>query len=103
MTFKELKNKIKEEQKVLAEAIRNGKTGRKPKNRTDDNIGDYNGLEWNQHDYRHRHIIYCNMFNNTPYESIEQPRDGNAPSSYMLESIKKEWEGMLDEALRDCA
>ena len=103
MTFKELKNKIKEEQKTLAQLIRNGKTGRKPKNRNYENSADWEDLEWNQRDYRHKHIIYCNMFNNTPYELIEQPRNENKPSSYMLDSIRKEWEGMLDEALRDCA
>jgi hypothetical protein len=103
MTFKELKKKIKEEQKTLAQSITNGKTGRKPKNRNDKNYKDWDNLAWNGHEYRHKHIIYCQFFNNTPYASIEQPRDGNKPSSYMLDSIKTEWEGMLDEALRDCA
>jgi len=39
MTFKDLKKKIKEEQKSLAQQITNGKTGRKPKNRNDKNYG----------------------------------------------------------------
>ena len=103
MTFKKLKKKIKEEQKTLAQSITNGKTGRKPKNRDDKNYKDWDDLVWNGHEYRHKHIMYCQFFNNTPYASIEQPRDGNKPSSYMLDSIKTEWEGMLDEALRDCA
>ena len=54
--------------------------------------------------YRHRHIIYCQMFNNTPYALIEQPRDENKPSSYHLNDIKKRWEAELDEeTIRDCA
>ncbi len=48
MTFKELKLKIKEEQKDLAQSIKNGKTGRKPKNRTEENIDDFNG-RWITH------------------------------------------------------
>ena len=103
MTYKDLKNKIKEEQKQLALKIRNGKTGRKPKNQSDDNLKDWYDLEYNQRQYRHRHIIYCHMFNNTPYERIEQPRDDNSPSSYLLEQVRKEWEAQLDEDVRDCA
>jgi len=104
MTFKELKKKIKEEQKHLALLITNGKSGRKPKHRSSKNTADYDSLFRNQWDYRHRHITYCQMFNNTPYELIEQPRDGNKPFSNSLDRIKKEWEGLLDEeTLRDCA
>lgn len=103
MTYKELKNKIKEEQKDLAQKIRLGKTGRKPKNRSDENYSEWQKLEWNQRDYRHNHIIYCNMFNRTPYELIEQPRDENRPKSWKLDNIRKKWEAELDEALRNCA
>jgi hypothetical protein len=104
MTFKKLKNKIKEEQKALAQKITKGKTGRKPKNRTDNNIGDYNGLEYNQWNYRHTHIMYCQFFNKTPYALIEQPRDENKPSSHTLDKLKNQWEAEIDEeALRDCA
>lgn len=101
MTFKELKNKIKEDQKTLALKIRNGKSGRKPSRRNSKNQSDYNSLEWYQSDYRHRHIVYCNMFNKTPYDAIEQPRDGNNPSSYRLEQIEKDWKAQLDEAICD--
>ena len=104
MTFKELKLKIKEEQKTLAQQITNGKSGRKPKIRSDDNLDDYGGLEWNQSKYRHTHIMYCHFFNGTPYDKIEQPRDNNKPSSYQLDKYKQEWEAEIDnEALRDCA
>ncbi|MCK5613797.1 hypothetical protein KAR91_68670 [Candidatus Pacearchaeota archaeon] len=103
MTYKELKHEIKEEQKTLAKQITNGKIGRKPKNRTAENEADYDKLFWNQWTYRHRHIIYCQLFNNTPYALIEQPRNGNKPSSHKLDGIKQEWEAELDEqTIRDC-
>jgi len=113
MTFKELKLKIKEEQKELARIIRRGKNFRKagsqPVTVEDENTyfskSAFNDTiyfnEWKltsiRNKYRHRHIVYCNMFNRTPYDKIEQPRDYNSPSSHKLEEIKKEWESLLDE------
>lgn len=118
MTYKELKNKIKEEQKTLAQQIKRGKSIRKPKDRiniSEQDRGLYYG-HWGESDgfcywkvtglsdyYRHLHIAYCMFFNNTPYEHIEQPRDDNKPRKSRLDQIKKEWQGLLDEALRDCA
>ena len=107
MTYKELKHTIKEEQKVLAQSITTGKPLRKPKNWENANSDQKRAgkdLEWNQKIYRHRHIIYCQMFNNTPYEKIEQPREGNKPSSWHLNDIRKKWEAELDEeTIRNCA
>ena len=114
MTFKELKLKIKEEQKTLALEIRRGKHLRKPDNRTDITDDDkhlyYYGGDFEHwkvdiisNNYRHRHIAYCKMFNNTAYELIEQPRHGNKPSSHDLDFYKKEWEGLLDETVCDSA
>lgn len=104
MTYKELKRHIKEEQKVLAKAIKLGKSARKPNNRNEENIGFYEALFWNRINYRHNHIVYCNMFNNTPYEKIEQPRDCNKPMKHRLEKIRKEWESLLDEQIIcDCS
>lgn len=107
MTFIELKLKIKEEQKDLAQLIKIGKPLRKPKNYDNadpEAIPAYHDLEWNRDKYRHRHITYCQLFNNTPYELIEQPKDGNKPSSHQLEKIRKEWEAQIDEeALCNCA
>ncbi len=118
MTYKDLKRKIKEEQKTLALQIRRGKFLRKPDNRKDitkedkrlyySTYGDptffatwrVEALGW---EYRHRHITYCNMFNNTPISLIEQPRDDNSPDGKKLEKIREEWEGQIDEALRNCA
>ena len=97
MTYKELKKKIKEEQKSLVKSIRNGKTGRKPKNQNSNNMADLEKLEFNQEQYRYQHIAYCTMFNKTPYELIEQPRENNKPSSVYLDKIKEKWEGQIDE------
>jgi len=119
MTFKELKQKIKEEQKILAQTIIRGKFLRKPCNCNDITDDDKRLYFWssdtkiyyNQYKverlsnkYRHRHIVYCQMFNNTPYDKIEQPREDNSPNSDLLEKIKNEWEVQLDEeTLCDCA
>lgn len=108
MTFKELKNRIKEEQKLIAQDIRLGKPLRKPSNYNqadEDAIYAYKDLDWNREQYRHRHIAYCQMFNNTPYALIEQPRDGNKPSSHELNRIKETWQDELDdeETIRNCA
>jgi len=99
MTYKELKRKFKDEQKSLAQAIRNGKTGRKPKNMNSSNIADLERLDSNKDTYRHQHIIYCTLFNKTPYEVIEQPRDNNAPSTYYLDQIKNKWKAELNEII----
>ena len=103
MTYKDLKNKIKEEQKTLAQKIKNGKTGLKPKNRNNKNYSDLENLWWNCRNYRHQHIAYCQFFNNTPYTLIEQPRDNNLPDTRKVDKLKIEWEGQIDEALRNCA
>ena len=105
MTYKELKHKIKEEQKVLAQKIKTCKPLRKPSIWEAASDETKKLCRWNDYsrEYRHRHIIYCHMFNNTPYDAIEQPRDDNRPSTHLLDKIRKDWEGELDEALRDCA
>jgi hypothetical protein len=98
MTYKELKNKIKQEQKDLALKIRELKSKRK-----ESNYGYVEGLIWEKEDYRHIHIMYCNFFNKTPYDKIENPREDNGPCPVRLSKIKEGWESLLDEALRDCA
>jgi hypothetical protein len=102
MTYKELKLKIKQEQKALARAIKIGKSARKPDNRNEENEGFYEALYWNRISYRYNHIVYCNMFNRTPYEKIEQPRDNNKPMKHRLDKIRKEWESLLDEQIICC-
>jgi len=112
MIYRDLKNKIKEEQKILAQLIKRGKGLRKPCNRTDvtkddkQNFyspwGDSDGfanwkIESLSDDYRHKHIVYCNFFNKTPYEMIERTCHED-PASGRLSSIRKEWEGQLNES-----
>lgn len=110
MTFKELKNQIKQEQKELAQKIRICKPLRKPKNfeaASDEHKELFNRhFSWNgmySWQYRHRHIMYCHMFNNTPYDKIEQPSSNHTPSASFLLQIEKEWTEKLNEAVCDCA
>jgi len=117
MTYKELKLKIKEQQKSLAQQIKRGKELRKPCNRTDVTEEDRKLYysTWGEGDgfscwkieslsdvYRHKHIAYCTMFFKTPYEEIELFCK-ESPDFDRIDSYKKEWEGLLDEALLDCA
>ena len=96
MTKKQLKLQIKTELKSLAKDIRAGKNLRKPKNQIGD-LRTLNKLDYNRDSYRHKHIAYCLMFNNTPYHMIECPRDDNKPHKYSLESYKKDWKELIDE------
>jgi len=92
MTKKQLKLQIKTELKSLAQKIR------KQKNKRKSVLNGYvSGLDYNRDSYRHKHIAYCLMFNNTPYHMIECPRDDNKPRKYLLESYEKDWEGLIDE------
>lgn len=115
MTYKELKCKIKEEQKLLAIKIRRGKYLRKPC-RWDERTQEENHLfsiydgetffkYWNieslSYNYRHYHIAYCTMFNRTPYEKIETPKEENSANKKVIEKYQKEWVSHLDETLRD--
>lgn len=97
MTFKELKLQIKEEQKALAAEIRLGKSGRKPKNRNEDNEDAYHSLYHNKRNYRHKHIAYCMFFNKTPYKKIENPNEFNKPNLHLVDSYKTKWWELLNE------
>jgi hypothetical protein len=67
---------MKQDLKDLTIKIRNGKSGRKPKNRTNSNEKDYNKLVWNRNKFRYIHIVYCLMRGRT-IEEIERPREDN--------------------------
>ncbi len=97
MTFKELKNKVKEEQKDLAQKIKEQKGKRKSSP-----CGYVEGLIYNRFRYRHVHIAYCTFFNQTPYDKIET-KCHEKPLKSTLETYRKNWEIQIDEALRDCA
>lgn len=106
MTFKELKKQIKEEQKELAQKIRLCKPLRKPSNRANASektrsLCRYNEYSW---EYRHKHIVYCQFFNNTPYEKIESKvGSDNSPSQSLLDKYKIDWKAKINEAVCDCA
>jgi hypothetical protein len=99
MTFKDLKNKIKEEQKLLAQKIKEAKSKRK-----ESQYGFVPGLDYNRSDYRHTHIAYCQFFNKTPYNMVEQSCHED-PSKTRIQSHMTIWASKIDheEALRDCA
>jgi hypothetical protein len=97
MTYKELKLQIKEEQKSLAQAIRELKSKRKSSP-----YGYVDGLEWATYDYRHKHIAYCQFFNKTPYGMIEQYCEED-PNSHRIEELEKRWESEIDELNNEAA
>lgn len=91
MNFKDLRDKIKEEQKQLAQTIRSQKSKRK-----EVAYGYVDGLDWNRDTYRHVHIAYCQFFYKTPYDMIEQTCHQD-PRKSSIESYIKSWEAELDE------
>ena len=98
MTYKELKHKIREEQKSLAQEIKEQKLKRK-----DVPYGYVSGLDYNRSEFRHKHIAYCQFFNKTPYDMIETTCYED-PSKRRIENYMTSWESQVDEeALRDCA
>jgi len=115
MTFKELKRKVKEEQKSLALKIKRGKFLRKPTHWEDitkdeqscflysDDNGTCYFKAWEvdrlSYEYRHRHIAYCNLFNRTPYERIESPDKYHRPNTKRIKLYKKEWEGQFEQII----
>ena len=108
MTFKELKNKIKKEQKERASSIRILKAARKPHVYNSnpalyDKIGDLDSIRYN---YRHVHIAYCMYFNNTEYGDIEKECRED-PYTGKINQYKKEWsyivEASKDETLHTSA
>ncbi len=94
MTFKELKDQIKWEQKELAKEIKAMKAKRK-----EVPYGYVQGLDYRRDDYRHIHIAYCQFFNKTPYEKIESSCH-DAPRMREVESTMRDWEMEIEEALR---
>ncbi len=98
MTYKELKYKIKEEQKSLAQKIKEQKNKRiyVPD-------GYVSGLDYNRDQFRHIHIAYCQFFNKTPYGMIEQTCHED-PRKSSIKSYMTNWESQIDdEVVCDCA
>jgi len=84
------KYQLKQDLKKLAGLIRNGKSGRKPKNRTDKNRRDYNQSDINRCSYRHMHIAYC-LMRGTPRGLIEQPAENNLPNEERIKFIMEDY------------
>jgi hypothetical protein len=107
MTFKQQKQKIKEELKKIASDIRIGKSLRKPKHyeiASDKDQKMAQRLEYNQDYFRHKHIAYCMFFNKTPLGYIEKTEKYR--SDYTIDRYKKEWKDAIEdyrEDVRDCA
>jgi len=93
MTFKELKNKIKKEQKERAVTIRTLKTARKPHiYNSNPKLFDKLGyLNIHKDKYRHTHVAYCMFFNKTKYEAIEGTTNKYL-SEHTLDGLKDKWE-----------
>ena len=93
MTRKELKNKIKEEQKETASAIKILKAARKPRvfESNPDFYKAFGDLETHRFNYRNIHIAYCTFFNNTPYEKIER-KCNTDKYDRLINSLKTQWE-----------
>ena len=96
--FKELKNKIKEDQKERAHIIRFKKSCRKPaiyeaNKEKFDSMPSWYSTYWG---FRHTHIAYCMFFNGTLYDDIERPSDDNMPNMKSVESYIDEWKTILN-------
>jgi len=86
--------KVKEELKQLATDIKKMKSQRKGAP-----YGLVSGLWYAQREFRHKHIVYCEIRGRTR-DQIEKPGESNLPNEYYIEKIKKEW---LEELNREQA
>ena len=84
------KYQMKSDLKELANKIRNGKSGRKPKNLTSKNIDDFNQLYRNRYNFRHMHIAYC-LMRGTPIFLIENPSDNNLHNSSLVDKFMEDY------------
>jgi len=91
---------MKEDLKSLANKIRNGKSARKPKNRNESNIFDYDRLYGYRYDYRHMHIAYC-LMKGRKMEEIENPSPSNLPNDLTIDRYIKEY--TYEEDVCSCA
>jgi hypothetical protein len=86
--------KLKKELKDLAKEIKLWKFLRKPVNRKDTRLQqwdvDYNVFRYKR-EFRHKHIAYC-LLRGRSYEQIEQPRDDNKPDMIYVQMIMDEYE-----------
>lgn len=115
MTYKELREQIKNELKKQALIIRRGKFLRKPNNRLevtkedkelfyyDSSYYDEWKIKLHSRKYRNMHIAYCQFFNNTLYSRIETPKMNNKPNEMLIDKYKTEWASKIDATEQQAA
>jgi len=98
--FVELKREVKETQRARARKITILKAARKPsiyKSNTKfyDKLG---RIERLQYSYRQCHIAYCEFFNRTKYDKIENTTSpwNIGPDETVIDEYKMEWKEILD-------
>ena len=85
---------LKAELKALAKEIKLWKFLRKPANREDTRLKqwdvDFNVFKYKR-EFRHKHIAYC-LLRGRQYEEIEQPREDNKPDMIYVNMVMEEYE-----------
>ena len=84
MTFIILKELVKQELKQLAKDLHKEKHN-----------SDILTLEELRNKYRNLHISYCQYFNHTNYNQIENPNNNNYPNGFLINKMKKNWKDQL--------
>ena len=99
--------KIKEEQKVLAEDIKQLRLRRKPKRREE--LGPYElknkttKQKWNlSYHYRHIHIAYCEL-RGRKRDQIEQPASDNPANESIIQDVKTKWIDEIEKYAQEMA
>jgi hypothetical protein len=89
-------NPVKEEQKQLAQNLKQAKLEFKDKQRNHTvTYKDHWNLAKLQSDFRHRHIAYC-LIKGRSYEQIEQPKEGNEPDFQTVDRYQVEFKEKLE-------
>ena len=86
--------KLKMELKELAKEIKLWKFLRKPINRKDTGLQQWDvdyGLFQDKREFRHKHIAYC-LLRGRSYGQIEQPREDNKPDMIYVQMVMEEYE-----------
>ncbi len=91
--------KIKEENKAIAEHIKQFRVRRKEAALEDLGPYKYKGSipSWRlSMEYRHRHIAYCEL-RGVERSRIEQPSEFNKPNERLITKFKEQWKRDLEE------
>lgn len=104
MNFKELRTTVKAELKVRATELRELKKARKPSVYKTMDINHSRSdlpllIDDRKWQFRNKHIAYCEFFNRTSREMIEQ-KFNEEPSECVIDKYKEKWTEIM-EAERD--